>query len=156
MHRLSRWQHLQRQLQRLYLTKISTVHAFCGDVLREYAYHLQIPGDFRVADENECREIRETVLQKLLDVAYEKAEPDFLAFVDSQGLGRDDRLVPEIIQQVYDSARCHLQPDAWLEHCARLVDTDGITDASQTLYGQYLMDRFHKWMDLQLRLMMKR
>ena len=30
--------HLQRQLQRLYLTKISTVHAFCGDVLREYAY----------------------------------------------------------------------------------------------------------------------
>ena len=145
--------HLQRQLQRLYLTKISTVHAFCGDVLREYAYHLQIPGDFRVADENECREIRETVLQKLLDVAYEKAEPDFLAFVDSQGLGRDDRLVPEIIQQVYDSARCHLQPDAWLEHCAQLVDTDGITDASQTLYGQYLMDRFHKWMDLQLRLM---
>ena len=45
--------HLQQQMQRLYLTKISTVHAFCGDVLREYAYRLDIPGDFRVADENE-------------------------------------------------------------------------------------------------------
>ena len=44
--------HLRRQLQRLYLTKISTVHAFCGDILREYAYRLDIPGDFRVADEN--------------------------------------------------------------------------------------------------------
>ena len=32
--------HLQRQLQRLYLTKISTVHAFCSDILREYAYHI--------------------------------------------------------------------------------------------------------------------
>ena len=104
--------HLQRQLQRLYLTKISTVHAFCGDVLREYAYRLDIPGDFRVADENECREIRETVVQKMLDEAYINADADFLAFVDSQGLGRDDRLVPQIIQQVYDSARCHLQPDA--------------------------------------------
>ena len=45
--------HLQRQLQRLYLTKISTVHSFCADILREYAYLLDISGDFRVADENE-------------------------------------------------------------------------------------------------------
>ena len=39
--------HLQRQLQRLYLTKISTVHSFCSDILREYAYLLDISGDFR-------------------------------------------------------------------------------------------------------------
>ena len=30
--------HLQHQLQRLYLTKISTVHAFCADILRESAF----------------------------------------------------------------------------------------------------------------------
>ena len=46
--------HLQRQIQRLFLTKISTVHGFCGDILREYAYKLDLSGDFRVADENEC------------------------------------------------------------------------------------------------------
>ncbi len=142
--------HLQRQLQRLYLTKISTVHAFCGDVLREYAYKLGIPGDFRVADENECREIRENVLQKLLDGAYQQGSKDFLAFVDTQGLGRDDRLIPEIIQKVYDSARCHLDPAAWLTKCGQLVDTDGITDAGQTLYGQYLMKRLFDWLDLQI------
>ena len=142
--------HLQRQLQRLYLTKISTVHAFCGDVLREYAYQLKLPGDFRVADENECREIRETVLQKQLEEAYQNPSEDFMAFVDSQGLGRDDRLVPEIIQKVYDSARCHLQPEAWLARCAQLVDTDGLTDAGQTLYGQYLMEDFFGWLDLQI------
>ena len=28
--------HLRRQLQRLYLTKISTVHSFCADILREF------------------------------------------------------------------------------------------------------------------------
>ena len=46
--------HLQRQMQRLYLAKISTVHSFCADLLREYAYRLDIPSDFRVAEENEC------------------------------------------------------------------------------------------------------
>ena len=32
--------HLQRQMQRLYLTKISTIHGFCAELLREYAYRL--------------------------------------------------------------------------------------------------------------------
>jgi len=52
--------HLQKQMQRLFLTKISTVHGFCADLLREYAYRLDIPADFRVGDENECREIRDS------------------------------------------------------------------------------------------------
>ena len=107
---------LQQQMQRLYLTKISTVHGFCGDLLREYAYKLDLSADFRVADENECREIREMVLEELLDQAYASQEDaDFLAFVDTQGLGRTDKLVPELIEKVYDSARCHLDPEKWLE-----------------------------------------
>ena len=142
--------HLQQQLQRLYLTKISTVHAFCGDILREYAYRLDIAGDFRVADENECREIREAVLGKLLEEAYAQGDDLFHRFVDSQGLGRDDRLIPEIIQKVYDSARCHLDPEAWLHHCEELVDTDGVTDAAQTSYGAYLIQRLQEWLDLQI------
>ena len=55
--------HLQRQLQRLYLAKISTVHGFCTDILRENAYRLDIPGDFRVAEDEECAEMQEQVLQ---------------------------------------------------------------------------------------------
>ena len=41
--------HLQQQMQRLYLAKISTVHAFCADILREFAYRLDIAADFRIA-----------------------------------------------------------------------------------------------------------
>ena len=58
--------HLQRQFQRLYLTQISTVHAFCSVILKEYAHMLDIPGDFRVADENECAELREIAIEKVL------------------------------------------------------------------------------------------
>ena len=145
--------HLRRQLQRLYLTKISTVHSFCGDILREYAYRLDIPGDFRVADENECSEIRTRVLEKLLDEAYTRdmEDPAFRAFVDTQGLGRDDRQVPEIIMQVYDSARCHLDPEQWLQQCEDLIRGQDAQDASQSLYGKALMEQFFSWLDLQIR-----
>lgn len=144
--------HLQRQMQRLYMTKISTVHSFCGDILREYAYQMDIPGDFRVADENECAQLRETVMTRMLDSAYETAEndPDFRAFVDAQGLGRNDRLVPEILLKVYDSARCHLDPDGWLDSCIRHANVEGLSDASQTLWGSYLMDDLMAYLDLQI------
>ena len=144
--------HLQKQMQRLFLTKISTVHGFCGDLLREYAYTLDIAADFRVADENECREIRETVLSDLLDRAYETAgeDPDFRVFVDTQGLGRDDRLVPQIIEKVYDSARCHLDPSGWLDSCLEAADVEEVEDVSETVWGRYLMDDLFDYLDCQI------
>ena len=147
--------HLQRQMQRLFLTKISTVHGFCGDILREYAYRLDLAADFRVADENECRELRETVLSDLLDRAYENVEenPDFRAFVDTQGLGRTDALVAEIVQKVYDSARCHLDPEKWLDDCLNAADVRDISDASETIWGQYLMDDLFSYLDSQIAVM---
>ncbi len=142
--------HLQRQMQRLYLAKITTVHAFCGDILREYAYLADLPADFRVADENDCRQIRENAMKKCLDDAYRQSDdPDFRAFVDSQGLGRDDRLVPEILMKVYDSARCHLEPEKWLDACVDSADTKDVTDAAQTVWGQYLMEDLKNCLALQ-------
>ena len=144
--------HLQRQMQRLYLTKISTVHAFCGDLLRQYAHVLDLPADFRVADENECAQLRDTVMARMLDGAYENAQqdPDFRSFVDAQGLGRDDRLVPEILLKVYDSARCHLDPELWLDSCVESACVGEMTDAGQTLWGKYLIEELFAWLDLQI------
>jgi len=141
--------HLQKQMQRLFLTKISTVHGFCSDILREYAYRLDIAADFRVADENECREIRETVMADLLDRAYGTLgdDPDFRAFVDTQGLGRDDRLVPDIIEKVYNSARCHLDPEGWLDKCLKDADMEEVSDASETVWGKFLMEELFSCLD---------
>ena len=80
---------LQKQLQRLYLTKISTVHGFCGDLLREYAYRLDLEADFRVADEDGARELRQQAMEQMLERAYNTLleDPDFCAFTESQ-IGR--------------------------------------------------------------------
>ena len=147
--------HLQKQMQRLFLTKISTVHGFCGDLLREYAYKLDLAADFRVADENECRELRQMVLEDLLDRAYETAAENeyFRAFVDTQGLGRDDRLVPEIVEKVYDSARCHLNPQGWLESCLEETDAGEVSDISETVWGAFLMEDLYGYLDCQLQVL---
>ena len=146
--------HLQRQMQRLYLAKISTVHSFCTDLLREYAHELDIAGDFRVADENECVSLREQAMTQILDEAYQgEQDPDFRAFVDTQGLGRDDRLVPEIVQKVFDSARCHLDSEGWLDTCLEHLELDSRSDAAQSVWGAYLMEDLRRYLDGQIRAM---
>ena len=147
--------HLQQQMQRLYLAKISTVHSFCSDILREYAYELDLSADSRVADENECRELRDRTVSRILDEAYDDPAGNtfFRAFVDTQGLGRTDALVPEIILQVYDSARCHLDPVQWLESCIAGTQVTELDDASQTVWGQFLVNDLFAYLDMQIEAM---
>ena len=139
--------HLQKQLQRLYLTEISTVHGFCADILKEYAYRLDLDADFRVADENACQELREEVLKDLMENAYGELLEDeaFRTFADTQGLGRTDGALPELINQVYDSARCHPDPEAWLDKCLQSAEAQ-VTDAGETQWGKFLMEDLMDWL----------
>ena len=144
--------HLQRQLQRLYLTKISTVHSFCSDILREYAYKLDISGDFRVADENECTQLRNRAMEQILEDAYAKVaeNADFQAFVDTQGLGRNDAQVPEIVEKVYDSAMCHMDPEKWRESCIQNACPEDAEDPIETVWGKFVIDDLFECLDLQI------
>lgn len=145
--------HLQQQLQRLYMTNISTVHSFCSDILHQFAYLLDLSADFRVADENECRLLQEAALDLVLEEAYSRASenPQFCAFIDTQGIGRDDRKVPQILLQVYQSARCHLDPKGWIQQCLNAAAPRDALDASQTLWGSYLLNSFFAYLDLQIK-----
>lgn len=144
--------HLQQQMQRLFLTKISTVHGFCADLLRENAYRLDISADFRVGDENECRELREQAITMILDEAFQNigSDDDLREFVDTQGLGRTDALIPDIVMKVYDSARCHLDPEGWLNDCLANGQMAGVIDPCQTVWGKYLLEDLFSYLDLQL------
>ncbi len=144
--------HLQQQLQRLFLTQISTVHGFCASILKEYAYRIDLPPDFRVADGTECDELRQQVIKDLLERAYDTPEEEshFRSFVDSQGVGRNDGSIQDIVLQVYDSAQCHARPEQWLTDCLEQVELDGVTEAGESIWGSYLMDDLFQWLDIQI------
>ena len=63
--------HLSRQLNLLPMSHISTVHAFCGALIREYGYLLEIPSDFRMIDDAESSEI----LNRQLDLCWRTPIP---------------------------------------------------------------------------------
>ncbi len=144
--------HLQQQIQRLYMANISTVDSFCGNILRQYAYRLDLNADFRIADDDECAQIMDEVLQKLLEEVYGRIgeDEDIAAFVDTQGIGRNDRDLPQMLIKVYKSARCHPDPQAWLQSCVDAVDVQPGDDAGQSRWGKFLMERLMAVLELQI------
>lgn len=144
--------HLQRQTQRLYLAKISTVHAYCADILRENSHLLDISGNFRVAEESECLELQMKAAEDILEEAYMSIEQDsaFRAFIETLGVGRNDACVPQLIFDMYSRAMCHLNPEKWLDDCMAQYMFDNITDGSKTVWGKYLMDDAKAYLRLQI------
>lgn len=144
--------HLQKQMQRLHLAQISTVHSFCTEILREFAYKLDIGSDFRMIDSADSPELEQRVLDQVINAAYENIAEDenFRKLVDTQGYGRNDDAIQEIVLRIYNSSRCHLNPDEWLDWCLASVDTVSSSDVSQTPWGRFLIDDLHQFLDLQI------
>ena len=134
--------HLQRQLTRVYLAQISTVHSFCQAVLRQYAAEADLPADFRVADEQQAAALRAQALRDVLSELYAQlgSEPDFAAMIDTLGYGRDDRRLLELAERSYDVMRCKVDPEAWMAECLRAYALPEGIAAEQTLWGAYYMN----------------
>ena len=139
--------HLQRQLTRIYLADISTVHAFCANILRENAYRLDIPADFRMMEELESRAMRQRVMDQTILAAYEQPDGQFMAFAETLGSGRDDRSLGEITQTIYEKAQSHRDPAAWLEACAKQFSFDPDKDYGETVWGGILLADLHLFLE---------
>ncbi len=136
--------HLQRQLSRIYIARISTVHSFCAAILRDYAHELGIYPDFRVVQEQEAALWQQQAMEHILSEAYANldAAPERRAFLDRLGAGRDDRTSAAILMQAYRSVQCQSNPAEWLEGCAAGLSLPGVTDMAQTIWGKLLIEDF--------------
>ena len=65
-------QHLRRQLKLLNQASISTIHAFCTDVIRRYYHLVGIDPGFRISDSMESDLIKMETLEDLFENEYEK------------------------------------------------------------------------------------
>ena len=134
--------HLQKQQSRIYMTQISTVHAFCADLIREYAYELDVPADFRMLEQTEAAVLRQRIADELLEERYADIaeDPALRQLVDGLGAGRDDRRIPGLLLGVYDTAQCNLDPARWLDDCEARLEISFVRDAAETVWGAYLLE----------------
>lgn len=120
--------HLKKQLALLQSASISTLHSFCLDVVKKYAYLLDIDPGFRIADDMEADLMKQDVLDDLFEAWYgaEGEEQErFFAVVDRFSSDRSDEDVENVMLDLYTFATQNPWPEQWLD---MLAETYEISD----------------------------
>ncbi len=131
---------LKRQLLLLGKASISTLHAFCLELIRQNYYRLSLPYGlaldprFRIADEIETTLIRIETLQVLFEEKYTAEDALFLELVDGFGGERDDQTLSDLVLKLHEFSRSHPYPGAWLDEVARTFRANLGDEAIQKLF----------------------
>ena len=134
--------HLRRQATLVYKAQISTVHAFCAQLLRECGHLLDLDPDFRLCDEGEAGILMLRALNDVLERRYENIVPgsDFAQLVDTMAAGRDDSRLMQIVLDIRGRVQAHPNPAAWLDEQEKTFTVDGLSDPAHTPWGRLLLD----------------
>ncbi|XER04623.1 ATP-dependent helicase/nuclease subunit A [Sporomusa rhizae] len=134
--------HVERQLVLLNAANISTLHAFCQSLVRQYFYLLEIEPSFRIANDTEITLIKSDVLEAVFEEGYFTAEPCFLELIEHYGDENGDNSLAGLVLKLYDFSRSHPWPDYWLDSLTEAFELPPDADFDDTPWSALVRDKF--------------
>ena len=105
---------LSTQVMALSRASISTLHRFCGNLLREHFQALGLDPAFRIGDEQECGVLAQQAMEDALYACYDVGSAAFMA---ADRCYTQEELV-DLAQGVYRFMMTRPDPKAWLDQAA--------------------------------------
>lgn len=133
--------HVERQLVLLNAASISTLHAFCQSLIRQYFYLLHIEPAFRIANDTEITLIKSDVLEAVFEAGYSDAAAGFLSLVEHYGDEDGDYSLAGLVLRLYEFSRSHPWPDHWLDGLARAFDLPAEAAFDETPWSALVRDK---------------
>lgn len=132
--------HLVKQVSLLANANISTLHAFCLQVIRRYYYLIEMDPVFRLlTDETEMLLLKEDVWQDVRENLYGAENPAFYQLTASFSGDRSDEGLTKLIFSLYDFARANPDPTEWLTHLSDFYNISEDTLIGDTRLYQELL-----------------
>ncbi|WRS28213.1 helicase-exonuclease AddAB subunit AddA [Oscillospiraceae bacterium MB08-C2-2] len=129
---------LQRQRVLLDMAKISTVHSFCLDLIRQNFHRLELSPDLVLLDESQLMLMKNDCAREVVEDFYrEDTTGEFAGLVELLAGGRDDRRLLETVFKIYDFSRSHPFFEDWL--AGKLALYDSSIPPGETPWGQVLL-----------------
>lgn len=95
--------------------RISTIHSFCLNLLRENFLEAGVDPAFRTAESGEVELLESELLQDIIEKHYLEGDKAFVEVNNVLSPGKNDRNIEEIIMSVYRYAKSYPWPLEWLE-----------------------------------------
>jgi ATP-dependent helicase/nuclease subunit A len=109
-----RSEHIQRQLALLNSSAISTIHAFCQNIVRQNFHLLDLDPQFRIAGQAEVTIMKTEVLENLFEGKYAQGDEAFLELVEHYGDEQSDDSLYQLVLGLYNFSQSHPWPEEWL------------------------------------------
>lgn len=123
---------LIRQSALVHNARITTIHGFCLDVIRDHFQEIGLDPSFRVADEGECRLLKQGVIEEVMEEAYEEGSEAFVDMTECLAAGKNDSVLEGILNDLYDFSMSDPDPGSWLGRCVSVyedVSEDTVDDS---------------------------
>ncbi len=118
-----RVQYLEKQLALIGKASISTIHAFCLKLVKNYFNQLGIDPNVKVGDESELHLMKLEIIEDLLEEAFETGEAAFMHLADTYGNVRGMEPLVALLLSVHTFSKSTVAPSQWLEAMSRQLDT---------------------------------
>jgi len=104
-----------KQINKLNKSYISTIHAFCTNVIRKYYYLIDVDPNFMISSTEENEILFTEALEDVLEKCYEDNSFEFQNLVDNYSEDRGDSRLEDFIKETYYSIQSFSYPIKWLE-----------------------------------------
>lgn len=113
-----------RQRSLLSMADITTIDAFCLNVVKNNFQHIGIDPNFFIMDGTEYRLLRANTAESLFDKLYESEDADFVDLVDKYADFRSDDKLMKLLFHIDDFISDFAEPIKWLEEKAEMYTED--------------------------------
>ena len=132
---------LRKQIILLNKSNISTIHAFCLEVIKNNFYRIDVSPNFRLASTPEIELLRMETLEQTFDELYESKDAEFINLINTYCSYRDDDDLKEIILKIYKYIQSMPFPEEWLnEHVEKFNMKECTEDFAKTEWGKILIE----------------
>ncbi|MCD2255842.1 helicase-exonuclease AddAB subunit AddA [Agrilactobacillus fermenti] len=141
--------HFRRQMNRLNLANISTIHAFCEQIIHKFYYLLGIDPEFTILeDAAQTQLLKQSVFATIREAYYNADDEAFFKLTENFSNDRDDNGLEQMIFELYDYSRAFADDRLWLKH---LVDAYQlkIPILSNRLFTATILPHLRDWIQTQ-------
>ena len=102
---------LKYQLSEVATADISTMHSFCGRLIRSYFFAVGVSPDFNILDQTDSSVLKNLSIEQTFKEFYEQGEPWFKTLVDRHAVGRMDGGLKQLILSAHEFCDSEAYPD---------------------------------------------
>ena len=132
---------LIKQLEKIDSANISTLHSFCGDLLRNYFYAVDLDPAFAIFDEATANTLKNNAMEDLIAEYLQQDDEDFKKVYKIFATNRKEENFTKLILRLYSFSRCLVDFKGWYgekkQNFAHAVAKTLLDDVARTVRFYY-------------------